>query len=72
MMQNNFERAQRPLTGGGAVIVALCGFESNAACPCVLKNMKTIRFLERNPVFKTSGRGSSSVIHTILDRFLSC
>ena len=35
---------------------------------CVEKYGEHIRFIERKPVFKTSERGSSSAIHTVLDR----
>ena len=43
-------------------------FKSNATARCVLKNMENICFLERKPVCKTSGRGSSSAIYTMSDR----
>ena len=51
-----------------AVIVALSGIMSTTTGPWVLKKMVNILFLERKPVFRTSGRGSSSASHTILER----
>ena len=41
---------------------------STTTGPWVLKKMVNILFLERKPVFRTSGRGSSSTSHTMLER----
>ena len=48
-----------------AVIVASSGIISTTTGPRELKKM--VNILERKPVFKTSGRVSSSVSHTMLE-----
>ena len=51
-----------------AVIEVLSGIISTTTGPGVLKKTVNILFLERKPVFRTSGRGSSSASHTVLER----